>query len=266
MTSFTDADDLAGARFTDVDLSDARFVRSNLSGVTMRAVAVDDLDIDDPWIGTGEVRVIVNGVDIAPLVEAELDRRFPGRALCRATEPAGLREAWTAVERAWAGAVERVAAMPAGMTDASVDGEWSFAQTVRHLVMATDTWLGRGIDDLDFSCQHPIGVPNAEYESDGYDTSLFSAAAPTFAEVLEVRADRQGRVREFIAHATAALLDEPRRHPWGPEHRVTVRHCLQTILAEEWEHLRYALRDLDALEQGSARRDTEPPAGEDAPR
>ena len=39
--------------------------------------------------------------------------------------------------------------MPAGSVDASVDGEWSFAQTLRHLILATDTWLARGILELD---------------------------------------------------------------------------------------------------------------------
>ena len=28
---------------------------------------------------------------------------------------------------------------------------------------------------------------------------------------------------------------------------MSVGKCLRTILSEEWEHLRYALRDLDAL-------------------
>ena len=34
------------------------------------------------------------------------------------------------------------AAMPRETVDVSVDGEWSFAQTLRHLVFATDVWLG----------------------------------------------------------------------------------------------------------------------------
>jgi len=32
--------------------------------------------------------------------------------------------------------------------DVSVGGEWSFAQTLRHLVLATDTWLGRAILEI----------------------------------------------------------------------------------------------------------------------
>jgi hypothetical protein len=35
--------------------------------------------------------------------------------------------------------------MPAGTVDVSVGREWSFAQTLRHPAMATDTWLGRAI-------------------------------------------------------------------------------------------------------------------------
>ena len=34
---------------------------------------------------------------------------------------------------------------PLGTQDESVDNEWSFAQTLRHLVLATDGWLGRAI-------------------------------------------------------------------------------------------------------------------------
>jgi hypothetical protein len=33
---------------------------------------------------------------------------------------------------------------------------------------------------------------------------------------------------------------------WSPEHREPVLHGLHVILNEEWEHLRFAPRDLDA--------------------
>jgi len=46
---------------------------------------------------------------------------------------------------------------------------------------------------------------------------------------------------------TADTLAAPRRNPHAPEHVKTVLSCLRTILEEEWEHLRYAVRDLDAL-------------------
>ena len=130
------------AEFVDADLRGARFVRADLSGVVMRAVDLAGADIDAPWLFDGESFLRVNGVDVIPFVEAELNRRFPGRADRRAGDPDGLRAAWAALERTWAATLERVAAMPAGTVDVSVGGEWSFAQTLRHLVMATDAWLG----------------------------------------------------------------------------------------------------------------------------
>jgi hypothetical protein len=70
---------------------------------------------------------------------------------------------------------------------------------------------------------------------------------PSYAEVLAVRAERVAMVRDFLASVTDAQLDEERRNPWAPQHPETVRSCLHTILEEEWEHLRYATRDLDVL-------------------
>jgi hypothetical protein len=232
------------ARFVDEDLRGARFVRSALAGAVIRGGDVRGLDIDAPWLKGGVL--MVNGVDVVPFVEAELNQRFPGRSLRHADEPAGLRTAWAWVERAWAAAVERIRLMPAGSVDASVDGEWSFAQTLRHLVFATDAWLGKAILRLPQPF-HPLGQPHAEYKTDGYDMSLFTTARPAFADVLEVRAERQAQVRAFLATVTPQLLAEPRATAWSAEHEAPVLHGLNVILNEEWEHLRFALRDLDAL-------------------
>lgn len=228
--------------FVDRDLRGARFIRSTLAGAVMRGVDVRGLDIDAPWLTDGPL--LVNGVDVGPLVEAELNRRFPGRDLRQATDPDGLRAAWAAVEHAWTAAVARVTAMPDGAADVSVNGEWSFAQTLRHLVFATDAWLGKAILRRPQPF-HPLGEPNAEYETDGFDMSIFATDKPTFAEVLEVRAERQAMVRDFLATVTPELLAEPRPSAWSPDHEESVLACLHVILHEEWEHLRFALRDLD---------------------
>lgn len=232
--------------FVDADLSGARFVRTDLSGAVMRGVDVAGADIDAPWLLDGGSTLLVNGVEVTAFVEAELNRRFPGRADRRAEEPAGLRAAWAALERTWAGTLERVAAMPSGTVDVSVDGEWSFAQTLRHLVMATDTWLGRAILEIE-SPFHPLGQPNAEYETDGNDMSVFDAGTPSYPDVLEARAGRVAMVRDFLATVTPEELAATRRNPHAPEHPETVLSCLHTILEEEWEHHRYAVRDLDAM-------------------
>jgi hypothetical protein len=247
MATFTRSDDLQGAEFVDADLRGAWFVRADLSGVVMRAVDVQGADIDAPWLFEGESFLRVNGVDVIPLVEAELNRRFPGRADRRAEDPGDLRAAWATLERTWTATLERVTAMPAGGVDVSVGGEWSFAQTLRHLVMATDTWLGRAIREIEQPF-HPIGQPNAEYETDGNDMSIFTTVTPSYAEVLEVRAGRVAMVRDFLAAVTSDELAATRKNPWDPDYQETTLSCLHVILAEEWEHHRYAVRDLDAIE------------------
>lgn len=246
MARFTGSDELRGAEFVGADLRGARFVGADLSGAVMRAVDVAGADIDAPWLLDGESSLRVNGVDVTVFVEAELNRRFPGRADRRADDPDGLRAAWAALQHTWAGTIERVAAMPAGAVDESVGGEWSFAQTLRHLVMATDTWLGRAILQVEQPF-HPIGQPNAEYELDGNDMSVFSTVPPSYADVLEVRADRVAMVNDFLTTVTLHDLAETRKNPWAPEYPETVLTCLHTILEEEWEHHRYAVRDLDAI-------------------
>ncbi|HTZ93236.1 MAG TPA: DinB family protein [Streptosporangiaceae bacterium] len=250
MATFTGSDDLQGAEFVDADLRNARFRRADLSRVVMRAVEVRDADIDAPWLADGESFLRVNGVDVIPLVEAELNRRFPGRADRRAADPAGLRAAWAALERTWAATLERAAAMPAGTVDVSVGGEWSFAHTLRHLVMATDAWLGRAILNIDQPF-HPIGQPNIEYETDGNDMSVFAMATPSYADVLEVRAGHVAMVRDFLATVSSDDLAATRKNPWAPEYPETILSCLHVILSEEWEHHRYAVRDLDAIDAGS---------------
>ncbi|BCJ76725.1 hypothetical protein CS0771_62690 [Catellatospora sp. IY07-71] len=250
MAAFTRSDDLRGARFTGVDLRGARFVEADLSGAVMRGVEVRQADIDAPWLAHSG-SLLVNGVDVIPLVEAELDRRFPGRAERRAADPAGLRAAWAALEQAWSAALDRAAAMPPGTVDVSVDGEWSFAQTLRHLVLATDTWLRRAILAIEQPF-HPIGQLDDGAAGSGLDMSVFVTAAPSYAEVLDVRAGRVAMVRDFLATVTPDELAVPRRNPWEPEHPETTLSCLHVILEEEWEHLRYALRDLDAIEAKAA--------------
>jgi DinB family protein/pentapeptide repeat protein len=247
MSTFARSEDLQGAEFVGADLRGARFVESDLSGVVMRGVQVEGADVDAPWLSEGESSLRVNGVDVIPFVEAELNRRFPGRAGRQAADPDGLRAAWAALERAWSATLERAAAMPAGTVDVSVGGEWSFAQTLRHLVLATDMWLGRAILDIEQPF-HPIGLTDAGTKEDGFDMSIFATVTPSYAEVLEVRAGRIAMVRDFLATLTPDVLAAPRKNPHDPAYQETTRSCLHVILHEEWEHHRFAVRDLDAIE------------------
>ena len=249
MVVFSHTRELKEAQFVDADLRGARFIETDLSGAVMRAVEVSGVEIDAPWLVHGKP-LVVNGVDVVPFVEAELNRRFEGRADRRAGTPAGLRTAWSAVDRAWVAAVDRAATMPADAVEVSVAGEWSFAQTLRHLVLATDLWLGLTILALDQPF-HPLGLCWQGAEETPFDPSIFVVDTPSYADVLKARAGRVAMVREFLATVTPEELKTPRQNPWSPERPETTLSCLHVILEEEWEHLRFALRDLDVIESSA---------------
>jgi hypothetical protein len=248
VATFTRSDHLQGADFVGADLRGARFIGADLSGVVMRGVQVERAEIDAPWLFEEEETFLrVNGVDVIPFVDAELNRRFPGRADRRAEDPDGLRAAWAALEHAWAALLERVAAMPADTVEKSVGGEWSFSQTLRHLVLATDMWLGGAILEIRQPF-HPIGILHTGTAPPGLNTSSYATTPPSYSQVLEARAGRVAMMRDFLTTVTPESLASPRKDPHDPEHQETVRSCLHVILEEEWEHYRYAVRDLDSIE------------------
>jgi hypothetical protein len=254
MADFLDADlrgsrfehvDLGGARFRDVDLSDAQLRGVLMRGVEMRGVELVNVDIH------GEIeKLTINGVDVAPLVNAELDRRYPDRARMRPVDPAGFRQAWTILERLWDGTVERARRLPPQLLHESVDGEWSFIETLRHLVFATDSWVRRAILG-DPSPWDPLGLPWDEMP-DMPGVPRDREVRPSLEAVLELRRDRMSTVRQVIEGLTEESLDgstEPVEGVGWPESRsYPVRECLLVILSEEWEHRLYAERDLNALE------------------
>jgi uncharacterized damage-inducible protein DinB len=241
--------DLSGAQLRAVDLTGARFRGVDLSGAVMRGVELTGADI------YGEIEnVTINGVDIGPLVNAELNRRYQDRAKMRPAGPAGFREAWDILERLWDQTVERARRLPPELLHESVDGEWSFTETLRHLAFATDSWIRRAILG-DRSPWDPLGLPWDEMP-DTPGVPRDRAARPSLDAVLELRRDRMSTVRQVIEGLTDESLDghtEPVEGPGWPRPRsYPVRECLLIILNEEWEHRLYAERDLNALEAGSA--------------
>lgn len=242
MTTDSGPQDFEGATFFRTSFKGATMRACDLSGVTMRSADVDGLDIDGQDLLFGSL--FVNGVDVVPLVDAELNRQFPGRALQNAQTPDGLRDGWVAVQAAWA---TTVADTPPGLVDAHVEDEWSLAQTLRHLVLATDAWLRGGIMGIEQPF-HEIGLIFSGAAEMGFDISIFGSDAPTFEEILVVRAERQQMVTDFLAGATPKLLVEERTNPWGGgDWHPTVGDCVRVILEEEWAHLRYIRRDLAFL-------------------
>lgn len=242
MTTYSDTTEFEGATFVNASFKGATLRFSDVSGVTMRGVEVDGLDIDGHDLLFGSL--LVNGVDVVPLVDAELNRRFPGRELRQAQTPDGLRDAWTAVRSAWQ---KTVVGTPPELVDAHVDGEWSLAQTLRHLILVTDAWLRGGILRVRQPF-HEIGQIFTGADEMGFDMSIFRAEPPTYEEIRAVRAERQRQVTDFLARVTTGLLAEERENPWGGgDWHPSVGDCLRVILEEEWAHLRYARRDLARL-------------------
>ena len=237
--------DLRGSEFFASHLSEARFRGVDLHRVVMRGVELAHVDI------TGDILdLTINGVDVAPYVEAELDRRYPARVKMRPNDPDGFGEAWDLLEDLWDGTVERARGLDPDLLHESVDGEWSFTETLRHLMFATDAWVRRVIlgdpapwDLLDLPWDEMPDMPGIPRDRE---------ARPSLDVVLDLRRDRMATVREVIDGLTDEMLasdTEPVDAPgWPPPRSFPVHQCLRIVLNEEWEHRRFAERDLAVLE------------------
>jgi hypothetical protein len=167
--------------------------------------------------------------------------------------PEGYRQAWTLIEQTWAATTLRAAELPEDVLTTRVNGEWSFLETLRHLILATDCWVRRPI--LGATDYYPGGVPHDEaITEDGIDVSRWGidlGARPPLSEVLEVRAARIQEVRAVVDGLTPEEIDRVCAQNPAPGHpEVTtwpVGECLDVAIREEWAHHGYVLRDLAAL-------------------
>jgi hypothetical protein len=239
MRTFVGTDELKGARFEQCDLGGASFRGVNLAGMVVTDAWLHDADI------SGDIRGMrINGVDVAPLVEAELDRLHPERTRLRPSDIPGLREALDVVDAMWVPTLERARSLPPHLLHERVDDEFSFVETQRHLLFAVDAWLVRMVLRVPMA-YHQWAVPP------DLPTDAPPDSGPELDDVMAVRAERSTRLRAWIDEASEADLDavvsppDPTGHPQG---EFKVRSCFQVVLNEEWWHHRYATRDLAILE------------------
>ena len=227
--------DLAGAVFWGADLTGARF----------RDVNLTDAIITHAWLVNVEVdalvdKLVVNGVDVTSYVN-ERDEWFPLRAMLRPADPEGMRATWTALEATWKETIDRALALPEDRLHQSVNGEFSFVQTIRHLVMAMDKWFTAPVLRRDF---HPIGLPNTgslDFPWPNIDATL----TPSVSEALAVRAERSAQFRDYLAAVQEDDFTRPVEILENGEN--PLQECLYTVFEEEFWHNRYARRDLALL-------------------
>ncbi|QNE21290.1 DinB family protein [Kribbella qitaiheensis] len=252
--------DLRGATYRDCDLSGVRIIDSMLIDVEISGYLSN---------------LVVNGVDVTAFVEGELDRRHPERVQLRSIGSADdFRAMWTTIERLWAETTARAGqlpdpvrrpvdnSVPAGEKSVNfarkdrgqherVDGEWSFAETLRHLVFITDAWASRTILDAERP-YHPLGITQGWYRpADAAALGIDHDASPSYAEVLAVRGDRMAVIRGILDELTDSELGRfcvRTPAPGYPEEARPVSECLWVVMEEEIEHHRYAIRDLGRLE------------------
>lgn len=228
--------DLSGAVFWGADLSGAQFRDVNLTDVTISHAWLVNVDID-----AAIERLVVNGVDVTDYVN-ERDPWHPLRVGMRATTPDAIRLAGAGFDAAWTRTIERVRALPEASALESVNGEFSFVQTIRHLVFAIDKWfvvpvLGGSLT--------PIGLPNTgslDFPWPGLDLD----STPSLAEALAEWADHTERFRNFLGALTDDDLERSVEILENGPH--TVKDCISTVFEEAFWHLRYATRDLIQLE------------------
>jgi hypothetical protein len=238
--SFTVAD-LAGAKFVDCDMSHVKIVDSWLVDVNVSGYVSN---------------FVVNDVDVTAFVDAELDRRYPERVQLREVQTADdYRAIWDTIERLWSDTVARAERLPEPALHDRVDDEWSFVETLRHLIFITDSWASRTVLDEPMP-YHRLGVTQTAYApADAAALGIDLDARPSLAEVMKVRAERMALVRGIVDGLTTTELERVCTRapaPGYPEETRSVGDCIGVVMEEECEHHRFAVRDLAVLEGEAA--------------
>ena len=203
----------------------------------------------------------INGVEIQPLVDAELDRRFPERCALRSIDDvpsmvAGLH----ALERMWAPTIERAAVLSPSLLDERVGDGLSFLETLRHLVFGFDAWVRRtALGQEDPYHSFALAYPDTSGTWSPSGLVPWSAvgidihARPTLEEVLAGRRENSDLAFALLAEvsddelrAVPAPSDAP-GYP-GPRKPRSVWDALLGGINDSWWHHQYAIRDLAVVE------------------
>ena len=238
-------------QFEDRDLSDSVFW-----GVRLQRCLVRDADLlgtrffhtlwSDVSIDGVVDRLVVNGVDVTDYVNAN-DRWYPLRTRLEPDTSDALRASWAELQQEWADLLGWASRLGPGAALRSVNGEWCLRDTLRHLLFAMDKWFGGPL--LCARSFTSFGLPNTGSQGGDWP-GLDPAADPSFDEVLAARAEHAARFGAFIGSLDFA--DLPETVEVLENGTVPAVMCFHVVLEEEFEHLRYALRDLALMVGPSA--------------
>jgi hypothetical protein len=170
----------------------------------------------------------------------------------------GFRNAWSTVEATWAMTFDGARRVPETALHESVNGEWSFVETQRHLIFVTDAWIGRTVlgsadpyHRLGLPPDHRTGKPDTAVDVSAWGIDVFAEAS--LNEVLDTRRERMSLVQGVLQRlAPASLQQTCAANPtagFPPSTTVPVAFCIELVIGEEWAHHEYATRDLALLEQ-----------------
>jgi hypothetical protein len=166
----------------------------------------------------------------------------------RPTDADGHRDAWDDLEHLWPQTIARAGALPSALLHERVTGEWSFIQTLRHLLFVTDAWGSRALLGV-AAPYHPLDLPPTGMKNPAIPCDL--EARPSLREVLALRDERLAVVRKVMAELADEALEGATVRVRGPGYpragTYQVRRCVLTLVSEEWQHRRYAERDLAML-------------------
>lgn len=228
--------DLSGSTFWGVNLTNSTFRDADFGGsaffhVFMRNVMIDGL----------VERLVVNGVDVTDYV-AEHDRWHPLRTMLEPMTMSECRAAWDLLSSEWSRFLEQTARVNPDALLASVGGEWSFRDTLRHLVFVRDKWFAGPI--LGRTTFTSVGLPNTGSRDFGWP-GLDLEADPSVDDVLALRTTQNLEFVDWMS--TADISGLPPESEVLENGTVPTVMCLHAVLEEEFEHLRYATRDLEIV-------------------
>ena len=166
------------------------------------------------------------------------------------------RLAWSTIETAWSTTIDQARGLSESTLLERVNNEWSFVETLRHLLFVTDAWIGRAVlgqvrpyHRLGLPPDHRIGEPQ-----DGVDVTTWGidvCADASFEEVVAARNTRTMMVRDVMDTIAAEMLSQPcPPNPaagFPPSTALPIGTCLDVVVGEEWAHHGFATRDLTLL-------------------